>query len=172
MRAPSYEALATQIARIVWCHCYEKIGNQSAFFHFCENNLNAPCDMLARLGLMEDHEVAHAFIQPLSPLIQAPIQRHDKAPTQAEPLLGLTFLVHWKPREAALKHRGAMLSVSDQQSTIERDDAALQKFHIWAVQGACELLHASAFGAWTEAGSFAMIALYADEDAIERYWAR
>jgi hypothetical protein len=166
----TYAALATQTARILWGLCDEENEGKLEYVHFCENNLNAPCDMLARLGLMRDCAVSHRFVSDWSPFHQAVLIRHAGEPTADDLLLGLTFYTEWFPDEAAFGNRGCVASVDVKLGDRTRRTPAGERFRTWAVQGACELLAKLDAGSWQANGAFAPSGPYSNGVDLERYW--
>ena len=51
-----YERLAWPMALLIYCRCIDYGDGLALFEHNAENGFHAPCDMLARLGLMREHE--------------------------------------------------------------------------------------------------------------------
>lgn len=167
----SYEAIATQIARIFWGMCSHEINGRRYFYHANENNLDAPCDMLARLGLLDmQSDVAHCFVSDWSPFTEAPLIRHAGEPSEHDLVLALTFYTHWFPDEAAARHRGLAI-VSSYSPDQAYNDPAVVRYRVWAVQGACKLLEQLGLGTWGNHGAFMPHAPYSSDDDIASYWA-
>ena len=166
----SYEAIATQIARILWAMCSEEINRLRYFHHLNESNLDAPCDMLERLGLLASHGyVSHYFVSDWSPFSRAPFIRHVGEPSEHDLLLALTFYVHWFPNEAAARHRGLAI-VSSHPPDLAYNDPAAVRYRVWAVQGACKLLVKLSLGTWESDGAFLVHAPYSSDEGIAAYW--
>ena len=176
----TYAKLAVQIARISWARacatCMDEVGEDGGLMdvHFNENNLGAPCDMLARLGVMRDLEVSHSFPANWSPLDEVKLSRHAGEPTENDLILGLSFYVRWCSSEAELHNRypagPAIVSTPVEQTSrksVRERNAVWQRNLIWAVQGGCELLSLLNAGAWDAAGNFSPRPEYDDTD---EYW--
>jgi hypothetical protein len=165
----TYAALATQIARISWGRSECDLDGTLRDVHFNENDLQAPCDMLARLGVLRDNVVSHSFPADWSPLDEARLVRHAGEPTEKDLLLGLMFYTEWFPSEAALSNRHPMAPAG-----VGRRDGACWKpiagDLVWAVQGACELLLKLKAGSWQANGEFWPRSAYSDSYKIELYW--
>jgi hypothetical protein len=161
----TYAALATQIARISWGRSECDGDGTLVDVHFCENNLQAPCDMLARLGVLRDNEVSHSFPADWSPLHATRLVRHAGEPTEADLLLGLMFYTEWFPSEAALSNRHPMGPAGERSSW-----KPVAGDLVWAVQGACELLSKLKAGSWQANGEFWPRSAYSDGYDIELYW--
>jgi hypothetical protein len=161
----TYAALATQIARISWGRSEWDADGTLVDVHFCENNLQAPCDMLARLGVLRDNEVSHSFPADWSPLHATRLVRHAGEPTEADLLLGLMFYTEWFPSEAALSNRHPMGPAGERSSW-----KPVAGDLVWAVQGACELLSKLKAGSWQANGEFWPRSAYSDGYDIELYW--
>jgi len=160
----TYAALATQIARIAWGRSECDSDGTLVDVHFNENDLHAPCDMLARLGVLRDNIVSHSFPADWSPLNEARLIRHVGEPTEGDLLLGLMFYTEWFPSEAALSNRHPIFS---------RDRTCWKPVAgdlVWAVQGACELLLKLKAGSWQANGDFWPRSAYSDSYKIELYW--
>jgi hypothetical protein len=166
----TYTALATQIARILWGMCDYEMEGKLAYCHFCENNLNAPCDMLVRLGLMRDCEVAHCFVSDWSPFDEAILIRHAGEPAENDLISGLAFYTLWFPDEAALRNRGQLVLVDTNLGDRTRRTPAGERYRTWAIQGACDLLAKLNVGSWQANSAFCPSAPYSNEIDLERYW--
>ncbi|MBR1209742.1 hypothetical protein [Bradyrhizobium sp. JYMT SZCCT0180] len=166
----TYAGLATQIARILWGLCDAEIEGKLVYFHACENNLNAPCDMLARLGLMRDWEVSHCFASDWSPFNEAALIRHPGEPTGDDLLLGLMFYTEWFPNNAAFRNRGRVAGVDVSLDDRARRTPAGERYLTWAVQGACELVMKLDAGSWQANGVFSPSGPYLDSTDLDLYW--
>jgi hypothetical protein len=166
----TYAALATQIARIVWGLCDEENEGKFEYVHFCENNLNAPCDMLVRLGLMRDCGVSHCFVSDWSPFDEAVLIRHAGEPTEDDLVLGLMFYTEWFPDDAAVRNRGCVIPVDTNLGDRTRRTPASARYLTWAIQGACELLAKLDVGSWQANGAFAASGPYSSDIDLELYW--
>jgi hypothetical protein len=159
---PVYGALATQIARIMRGLCDYEIAGRPAFYHCHENNMDAPCDMLARLGVMKDETVAHSFAPDWSPFSEAMLARHPGEPSSSDLVLGLAFLAESFPDDA--RRRNAACCVATDLE--DRSKAAASRYRNWALQGACNLLIRLEAGSWRQDGRF----LPKGDFDIESYW--
>lgn len=169
--ARNYDRFVRQIARILWGMCDHETEDVRGFCHCNENNLNAPCDMLARLGIMHGGTVSHRFVANWSPFGETPSTRHAGEPTAQDLWLGLTFLIEWCPQEAALSKRGqVVVGIETDFGDLSRLTTARIRYRIWAVQGACELLHSLALGAWSDDSTFRICDPDSTADDIEDYW--
>lgn len=166
----TYAALATQIARILWGLCDEESDGKLVYVHFCENNLNAPCDMLSRLGVMRDCAVSHCFVSDWSPFDEAVLIRHAGEPTADDLILGLTFYTEWFPDDAAVRNRGRVVAVDTYLGDRTRWTPALARYRTWAVQGACDLLAKLNVGSWQANGAFLPSGAYSNGIDLDLYW--
>ena len=170
LRQRHMPAMATQIARILWGLCGEEIDGKLVYFHACENNLNAPCDMLARLGLMRDCGVSHCFASDWSPFDEAVLIRHAGEPTGDDLVSGLTFYTEWFPDDAAIRNRGRLVLVDANLGDRTRWTPACARYRTWAVQGACDLLAKLDVGSWQANGVFSPSGRYSDITDLDLYW--
>jgi hypothetical protein len=166
----TYTALATQIARILWGLCDEENDGKLTYAHFCENNLNAPCDMLARLGLMRDGVVSHCFVSDWSPFDEAVLLRHAGEPTADDLISGLSFYTEWFPDDAAIRNRGQVVLVDPDLGDRTRRTPAGERYRTWAIQGACELLVKLEVGSWQANGVFCPSGPYSESSHLDLYW--
>ncbi len=168
--AGNYDNFARQIAQILWGMCDHEANGARAFYHASENNLDAPCDMLARLGIISAEAVSHRFPANWSPFEETTFSRHPGEPTARDLWLGLTFLIHWFPQEAASSKRGQAIGVETDFGDLSRLTPAWKRYQIWAVQGACELLRTLSLGAWNDDGTFRICDPCFTPESIEAYW--
>ena len=70
-------------------------GNKVGIVHINENNLNAVPDMLARLGVMEEFEIHHEFVNQWQPEQELKLVRHLGEPTILDIHDGLEFCSIW-----------------------------------------------------------------------------
>jgi hypothetical protein len=166
----TYAALATQIARIAWGSSECDGDGTLVNVHFGENDLHAPCDMLARLGVLRDNDVSHSFPAGWSPLNAAPLVRHAGEPTENDLLLGLMFYTEWFRSEAALSNRHPMAPAGGEFHDRTCWKPVAGRDLVWAVQGACELLLQLKAGSWQANGDFWPRSAYSDGYRIELYW--
>lgn len=166
----NYDDFARQIARIIWGICDHELMGSRAFCHLNENNFNAPCDMLARLGIMFDETISHRFAANWSPFVKAPVAHHVGEPTARDLWLGLTFLIHWFPEEAASGVHGRAVSVESNFSDLSRLSTAGKRYRLWAVQGTCELFRSLNMGEWTNDGIFRVFNPFPTTGRIDDYW--
>lgn len=173
--AENYESFARQIARIEWAMCDNEINGSRIVNHLGDNNHNAPCDMLARLGVMyvssPDHGLNHHFPAGWSPFADIALSRHSGQPTANDLWLGLTFWIHWFPDDANIAHRGQAVSVDADFGDLMRLTPAWVRYRTWAIQGACELLCSLGLGAWKADGKFQILDPTSTIDSVEAYWA-
>ncbi|QGM44593.1 hypothetical protein [Methylocystis heyeri] len=157
-----YGALATQIARIMRGLCDYEIAGRPSFHHCSENNMDAPCDMLARLGVMKDETVAHSFAPDWSPFSEAMLARHPGEPSSSDLVLGLAFLTESFPDDARRRNAACCIATDLEGGS----KAAASRYRIWALQGACNLLMRLEAGSWNQDGRF----LPKGDFDIESYW--
>lgn len=170
----NYESFARQIARIEWAMCDNEIDGRRIVNHLGDNNHDAPCDMLVRLGVMyvsiPDHGLNHYFPAGWSPLADFPLSRHSGEPTANDLWLGLTFWIHWFPNDANIDHRGQNGSIDTNFSVLGGLTPAWLRYRAWAIQGACELLCLLGLGAWNGDGKFEILDPTSTIDSLEAYW--
>lgn len=166
----TYAALATQIARIAWSFSECEPDGTLRNLHCNENNLQAPCDMLARLGVLRGSGVGHSFPANWSPSNEARLVRHAGEPTEKDLLSGLMFYVEWFPRQAALANRHPMALAGVELRDHARWNPVAGRDLVWAVQGACELLLKLKAGSWQADGAFWPRSAYSNGYDIELYW--
>ena len=174
-----YSALATRIAYISWgmVISYDRAETDAdgglMRVHMNENGLGAPCDMLARLGVMRDHRVYHSFPPGWSPLNELWLVRHSAEPTENDLIVGLCHYVLWCEEEAKIGNRHPAFPTAieaPQQAKRPRagqPDLGLNPQLIWAVQSGVELLQQFNAGGWDADGNFSACPAFSN---IDDYW--
>jgi hypothetical protein len=140
-----YDDLATAIARILRSICDFEMDGHPAFTYANSNDLDAPCDMLARLGLMKEHSVQHVFSRDWPLLQTAPLVRHAGEPSLNDLIRGLCFFVDWfpsVPRDA--EHADVPTDFPDVGERSQQD-----RLHKWSVQEGRRLLEELGIGRWS-----------------------
>jgi hypothetical protein len=163
-----YQTAATQLARIMWVLCEQSPDGTLLYLHASENNLDAPCDMLARLGVMKElRQVQHVFVRAWSPFTEVPLIRHAGEPTLDDLVLGLAFYTEWFPEEAKQRNASPVTPFGLDIGDRTKITPASERYLIWAVQGACDVLIKLNAGGWQPNGIF----LPKGDPDIETYWA-
>jgi hypothetical protein len=138
-----YEDLATAVARILRSICDFEMDGHPAFTHANSNDLDAPCDMLARLGLMKEHSVQHVFSRHWPLLQTAPLVRHAGEPSLNDLIRGLCLFVDWFPSVP----RDAEPADVPTDFPDLGDRSQMDRFHKWSVQEGRRLLEELGIGA-------------------------
>ncbi len=94
---PTYEALAEALAIHVYSRCEEWPVGTVIYQHFAENNLNVPCEILARVGVMQPlpRDTAHAFRNNWAPGKPLTISRNEGEAPYDHLVLALVEIVRW-----------------------------------------------------------------------------
>lgn len=159
------------IACVVFSLCHHADGTPT-YTHYSENNLNAPCDMLARLGLMSGlpRGAAHQF--PVwFPGESLPIIRHPGEPVAADLLLALAFYAQWFPHDSTYREPEANEPMPEADLTADnRWSEQRERFKVWSVRRVARLLAELNLGGWNSEGTFRLPAPFGDVLDIEYYW--
>ena len=169
-----YEA-ADIIACIVFSNSSTDMGNrqQAAYWHGCENNMHAPCDMLARLGVMSGRrgDMLHHFIGDWQPGSTLQIHRHPAEPSGEDLALAILFYADW--------FRGAFEDTSPRANVPMPDlfdlaisdlTAVRRTFHDWAVRRAGAWLLERKLAIWVTGEGLCLDTQLKEHKILDRYW--
>jgi len=169
----NYEEAVALVACIIYSMCCADTDGNPYFAHACENNLNAPADMLARVGVMDeiDDGLSHKFGTGWKPGLALDIERHSCEPSQQDLILALLFFLDWSP--SVLK---TMCPISNEampalfefhpskHSTVQRN------FHAWAIRRAGKWLLKQNMAVFVEGEGLAIEQQHAGHKILEPYW--
>lgn len=171
----NYEDIAVAIADVILSLSHDQGLNdgKARFEHFCENNMNAPCDMLARLGIMTEARAGmeHCFTSDWRTGMSHPVQRHQGEPSLDDLFLALKFYSEWFPKVVSKDSfqiagdRPALPNFSGPYANESRT-----QFHHWAMQNVIELLLKANLGNWAEDGRFKLFKPFDEHRGLEKYW--
>ncbi|MEO1662413.1 MAG: hypothetical protein AAFR51_15600 [Pseudomonadota bacterium] len=168
-----YEALVEIVAVIAYSLCSEDSDGKAFLGHGCENNFNAFCDMLARLGVMKEHSsgLSHRFDDAWTPCRPLIVRRHSCEPGAEDLMLAAMFFVDWFPLAF-----GELAPTPDEKQPelfeLEPDKllSAQIEFRNWAVRKAgCWLLENDA-ALWVEGEGLAHAHQFEGHRILNPYW--
>lgn len=170
-----YQETANIIACIIYSMASTDMGNgsQPAYWHGCENNMHAPCDMLARLSILSGQrgDMLHHFTVDWIPGTALPVCRHAAEPSAADLAIALHFYADWFP--------GALRSYRPRPSetmpphfdmSVSGRTAPRVTFQDWAVRRAGAWLLEHDHAIWFQGEGLCFDRQFEEHKILDVYW--
>lgn len=177
MSSPTYENLVSIIANVIIGLSHDdSVGDGVARYqHFCENNLNAPCDILQRLGVMVETPggMGHSFRPSWVAGDDVTICRHSGEPAIEDLYIAIKFYADWFPKHVTRtsinpnRLRPPRPFFTGTYSTPER-----KAFFEWAMECVINELVKVRAGRWSNKDKFVLNESFYGHKGLEDYWRR